>query len=86
MYDKVKAIFAKAIDSKIPHYSDAQPLFRKTTTFENQTDETIVVLDRNNILSPITTTLTGSKVNSVHQSGTTYRVLSGREMAKEGPC
>lgn len=82
MYDKVKAIFAKAIDSKIPHYSDMQPLFRKTTTFENKTDETIVTLDRNNIPVTYKNNPNRFKGEQVFIVRITYEFL-GREMAKE---
>lgn len=82
MYNKIKAIFAKAIDSKIPHYSDAQPLFRKTTTFENKTDETIVILDRNNIPTTYKNNPNRFKGEQVFIVRTSYEFL-GKEMAKE---
>ena len=82
MQENIKTVYAKAVDSRIPHYSDAQPLFRKSVTFENKTDETIIILDRNNI--PVTyknnpNRFKGEQVFIIRMS---YEFL-GRDMATE---
>lgn len=82
MSEKFKRVTEKVIDRKAPHYTDVNPLFSKTISFENKTDETIIILDRNNIPVVYKSNPNRYKSEQIFVIKTTYHFL-GREMLIE---
>lgn len=82
MIEKFKRVFEKAIDNKETIFSDQHSLFRKSITFQNKTDETIITLDRNNIPVVYKPNPNRYKSEQVFIIKTSYQFL-GRDMTLE---
>lgn len=82
MSREVKRVTCKASGYQQKAYTENVSLFRKITTFENKTDETIIVSDRNNIPTVYKCNPNRYRSEQMFKIKTVYEFL-GRDMALE---